>query len=125
MTTKIHMDDVMKHMTSFAGQKFSCAEIAEWFGVGDNAMSSLLKQLVMQGRLSSDYVLNSRSKEASYTYPDKTKQIATVAASTRPPRQLSLADRIARERCKELYPEPRCHHEYEHSTIYFPDTPKD
>jgi len=110
MTTKIHMDDVMKHMTSFAGQKFSCAEIAEWFGVGDNAMSSLLKQLVMQGRLSSDYVLNGRSKEANYTYPDKTKQIATVAASTRPPIRDSLAKKFMRERLAEAIPPNREHH---------------
>lgn len=111
MSARITQDQVMSHMTSFAGQSFTCNELAEWFGISENSMSSLLKQLVMQSRIVSDYVTNNRRNESSYTYPDKAKQIAAVAASTRPPLRDSLAKRIARERCLELYPANRNHFE--------------
>lgn len=111
MSARITQDQVMSHMTSFAGQSFTCKEMAEWFGISEGSMSSMLKQLVMQNRLSSDYVTLGRGKESSYTYPDKSKQIAAVAASTRPPLKDSLAKRIARERCLELYPANRNHFE--------------
>lgn len=110
MHTRITQDQVMSHMTSFAGQSFTCKELAEWFGISENSMSSLLKQLVMQSRIVSDYVLNSRLKESSYTYPDKAKQIAVVAASTRPPLKDSLAKKFMRERLAEAIPPNRPHH---------------
>lgn len=110
MTARITQDQVMSHMTSFAGQSFTCKELAEWFGISENSMSSLLKQLVMQSRIVSDYVANNGRNESSYTYPDKQRQIAAVAASARPPLRDSLAKKIMREKCAGVYDPDRNHY---------------
>lgn len=102
--------DVIRYMSNNPGIKFDADSIAKHFLCGINNIRSLLKALTAEGRINSNRT-NNMKQAAKYWYPEITINVSDVAAKPIKPLQMTLAKRIALERCAELYPADRHHFE--------------
>jgi len=106
----------MNHIQNRPGEKFTVTELTMHFNCGSKPLIEILRNLVDVGRLESTAgTTYSRNIYKPALYYLKEQPESTYKPMK--PRTLTLAERIMRERCQELYPANRDHHEYEHSAI--------
>ena len=106
---KITSDQVLSHIQKRPGEKLTFTDLAAHFNCGDGPLRNLLKSLVDANKIESTggttYSRNIYKATLYYL-----KEPPEQAYKTTKPLQMTLAKRIALERCAEAIPPNREHH---------------
>jgi hypothetical protein len=108
LTTK---EDITRYMRNNPGEKFTAMELTAHFMCGEGTIRTLLKSLLNANQIeSTGGNTMARNKYRAVQYYISVIDVSEVDCKPVRPLQMTLAKRIALERCAESIPPDRPHH---------------
>jgi len=105
-------EQILRYLRNNPGEKFTIAEITAHFMASESRIRELMKQMVNDLQIESTTGgTRSRNVYKDVQYYAKALDIVEPAYAPVKPLQMTLAKRIALERCQEMYPADRHHFE--------------